>query len=68
MEIAIGLVLVQTGDGVAYRECGSNRAFRIVLVCDGCAEHGDDGVTDELLHGPAEALELVAGALVVDTQ
>ncbi len=43
-------------------------ALGVVLVRDGGAEHGHDGVADELLHRPAEALDVGLHALVVRAQ
>ena len=62
VQVPIGLVLVQPSDRVTHGECRSHRALRIVLVRHRCPEHGDDRVADELLHGSAEALELVRRA------
>ena len=47
---------------VADRQSGSNRALRVVLVCGRRAEERHDRVADELLDGPAVALELVTNA------
>jgi hypothetical protein len=53
---------------VSDRERGTDGALRIVLVRNRRAEQGHDGVPDELLHRPAEALELVAEVLPVRRQ
>ena len=45
-----------------------HRALGVVLVSDRRPEDGHDGVADELLDGPAEALDVGLGALVVRTQ
>ena len=56
---------VQGSDSVANRERRANRALGVVLVRHGCTEESDDGVPDEFLDGPAEALELRPQARVV---
>ena len=53
---------------VPNRQRRANGALRVVLVCDRRAEHGHDGVPDELLDRAAEALELGAHAGVVRLQ
>jgi hypothetical protein len=68
VEVASWLVLVQACYGVTNRQCSSHRSFRVVLVSDWGPEHRDDGVADELLHRPTEALELLARSLVVHAQ
>jgi hypothetical protein len=68
VEVASWLVLVQACDGVTNCECTSHRPLRVVLVSDGGPEYCDDGVADELLHRSTEALELLAGSLVVHAQ
>ena len=50
---------------VADCERGPDGALRIVLVSDRRAEQRHHGVADELLHRPAEALELEAKSVVV---
>jgi hypothetical protein len=50
---------------VADRERRPHRPLRVVLVRHRSAEEGDDGIADELLHGSAEALELLADARVI---
>jgi hypothetical protein len=55
-------------EAVTNRERRPDRAFGIVLTCDGCAEHRHHGVADELLDGPAALLELRAQTLVVRAQ
>jgi hypothetical protein len=49
----------------ADRERRADRPLGVVLVRDGRAEERHHGVADELLHGAAEALELVPDTLVV---
>ena len=49
-------------------QCRAHRTLGVVLVCDGRAEDRHDGVADELLDGPAEALDVGLHALVVRTQ
>ena len=46
----------------------AHRPFGVVLVQDGHAEHGDDGVADELLHRPAVGLDRLASHGVVAAQ
>ena len=49
-------------------QCRAHRTLGVVLVCDGRAEDGHDGVADELLDGSAEALDVGLHALVVRPQ
>ena len=63
VESRIGLV--ELGDRVLDRECGSHSPLGVVLVHDGRAEDRDHRVADELLDGAAEALQLVSHARVV---
>ena len=51
------LVLVQLVDGPKHFEGAPHRPFGIVLVGYGGAEHGHDGIADELLHRPAMPLD-----------
>ncbi len=51
--------LVQLGDRVERAERRRHRALRIVLVGDGCAEDAHHRVTDELVEGPAEPLDVL---------
>ena len=62
VEIERRVGLVQFLHGVADGERRPDRTLRVVLVCDGSAEDGHDGIADELLHGAAEALDLRAQA------
>jgi hypothetical protein len=62
VEIERRVGLVQFLHGVADGERRPDRSLRVVLVCDGSAEDGHDGIADELLHGAAEALDLRAQA------
>ncbi len=57
--------VVRFADPVADRESRSQGAFRIVLMRRRRAEESHHCITDELLHRPAEALKLLAHALVV---
>ena len=50
---------------VRHRQAAEGRAKRVVVVRLTCAEHREHGVADELLDGPAEALELAAEPAVV---
>ena len=50
------------GERLANRERSAHGAFRIVLVRDRRAEDRHDRITDELLDGAAETLELGAHA------
>jgi hypothetical protein len=59
------LVALLRGKPVADRERGADRPLRIVLVRDGRTEESHDGISDELLHRTAEALELGANVRVV---
>ena len=63
-----GSRVVQLSDGVAHRERRPDGALGVVLVRDGCAEHRDHRVADELLDRAAPPLELVARPLVVDAK
>jgi hypothetical protein len=44
------------------------RPLRVVFVGDGRTEHGHDGIADELLHRPAQALDLAPQVGVVETK
>ena len=59
------MALVQLLDGFARGERRTHGALGIVLVRNGSAEDGHDGVADELLHRAAEALDLRADARVI---
>ena len=65
MQVEGRIRLVQLLDGVADGERGADRALGVVLVRRGGAEDRHDGITDELLHRAAEALDLGAQARVV---
>ena len=52
-------------DRVADGQGGEHGAGGIVLVRHRCAEDRDDRIADELLHRPAEALDLLPHARVV---
>jgi hypothetical protein len=56
-------LLAQLGHGVADGQGGADSALRIVLMGDGSAEEGQDGVADELLDPSAEMLQLGTHAL-----
>jgi hypothetical protein len=58
IESQSGVRGVHLGDRVADRECSTNGALRIVLMREWRSEQSHDRVADELLDGPAEALEL----------
>src|SRR5512133_1015003 len=53
---------------VADRERRPHGSLRIVFVRHRRSEEGYDGIADELLHRPAEALELLANARVIVRQ
>jgi hypothetical protein len=59
---------IQLRGSFARGEPGADRAFGIVLMRERCSEDREDRVTDELLHGAAEALELGAHALVIRSE
>src|SRR6185369_16985093 len=52
-----GEVAVEVVEGGAHLQGGAGGADDVVLVEDGHAEDGHDGVADELLDGPAVALD-----------
>ena len=52
-------------DGLEQPEAGPHRALGVVFVRQRRPEHPHHGVTDELLHRSAEALDLVPHARVV---
>jgi hypothetical protein len=56
---------VQLCDRLEDAEAGADGALGVVLVRDGRAKDGHDCVSDELLHGPAVALDLPSQAGVV---
>ena len=58
-------LLVQGGEGASHVGRGANGAQRIVLVQVRQAEHGHDGVADELLDPPAVPLDHAAHLLPV---
>ena len=53
------------GERVDDRERGSHGALGVILVRERCAEHGHDGIADELLDGTAERLDAPPQQLVV---
>ncbi len=57
--------LAQLLDRLEDSQGGADRALGVVLVRHRGAEHGHDGVADELLDRPAEALDVGLHALVV---
>ncbi len=61
-------LFAQLRDGVENAKARPHRALGVVLVCDRCPEDGHDGVTDELLHRSAEALDVGLDPLVVRTE
>lgn len=68
MKVAPRLVVVQPSDGFSHVKRAAHRTLWVVLVRHRRAEHRDDGIVDELLHGSAEALKLVPRALVVNAE
>jgi hypothetical protein len=65
VQIERGVALVQLDNGLAHGERGTDGALGVVLVRDGRAEDRHHRVADELLHRPAEALDLRPQAPVV---
>ena len=58
-------LLTERRNGARQRQRGTHRPLRIVLVRDRRAPDGHDGVADELLDRPAEALDQAPAALEV---
>ncbi len=58
-------VLVRLLDRIEDPQAGADRPFGVVLVGCGRAEHGHDGIPDELLDGPAKGLDVLAEQLEV---
>ena len=58
-------VFVQFLDHLEYPQPCPHRAFGIVLVRRGRAEHGHDRVSDELLNRPAKGLDMLPKQFVV---
>jgi len=59
---------VQVLDGLKYALFCGHRPLGVVFVGDGCTEHGHDGITNELLHGPAQAFDLAPQVGVIGTK
>ncbi len=57
--------LVQLLDRLEHRQARPDGPLRVVLVCDGSAEHRHDGIADELLDRAAISLYALARARVV---
>ncbi len=67
LEQESGIVRVQLLDRLQHPETGPHRALRVVLVRDRRPEHRHHGIPDELLHRPAEPLQLLPQARVIRT-
>jgi hypothetical protein len=67
-ELPAGLGSIHLLHGLQGPQAGPNGALGIVGMGDRSAEHGHDGVPDELLHSPAEPLDLVLDPVVVQLQ
>jgi hypothetical protein len=59
---------VQVLDGLQDAQGRTHRPLRVVFMGDGCTEHGHDGITNELLHCPAQAFDLAPQVGVVGTK
>ena len=57
LELQLLVAPVQLLECLEDAQAGAHRALGVVLVSNGRAEHGHDGIADELLHGPAVAFD-----------
>ena len=65
VQAARSYLLAQARHGVDQVERGPDRAFRVVLVGNGCSPHRHHGIADELLDRPAISLDERPGDLEV---
>jgi hypothetical protein len=67
VQVEVGFGLVQLRDCLEDAQPRAHRSLAVVLVRHGSAERGHDRVTDEFLHRPSVALDLLPQASVVGT-
>jgi hypothetical protein len=59
---------IELGDRLKHPQRAAHRSLRVVLVGGGCAEHRHDSVSDELVDGAREALDLFPQSQMVGAQ